>query len=106
MISLLPDPFQFSLLELQHEHHDPFSFQPRRPRGDCHARPHRAAGAGTISIVFATLDFAVMLGYAFIGARAIRLLKASAVRWIDRLCGSALLGLAGSLAFYRRAMHS
>lgn len=60
----------------------------------------------TISIVFAGLDFAVMLGYAFIGARAIGLLKASAVRWIDRLCGGALLALAGSLAFYRRAAHS
>ncbi len=57
----------------------------------------------TISIVFAALDFSVMLGYAFIGARAIRLLKASAVRWIDRACGGALLALAGSLAFYRRA---
>lgn len=32
-----------------------------------------------------------------------RLLKASATRWIDRACGGALLALAGSLAFYRRA---
>ena len=60
----------------------------------------------TISIVFAGLNFAVMLGYAFIGARAIRLLKASAVRWIDRACGGALLALASSLAFYRRAGQS
>ncbi|MCY1168221.1 MAG: LysE family translocator [Pseudomonadota bacterium] len=57
----------------------------------------------TIGIAFAGLDFAVMLAYAFIGARAIRLLKASATRWMDRLCGGALLALAGSLAFYRRA---
>jgi threonine/homoserine/homoserine lactone efflux protein len=57
----------------------------------------------TIAVVFAGLDFMVMLGYAFIGARAIRLLKATAVRWIDRICGGALLALAGSLAFYRRA---
>lgn len=56
-----------------------------------------------ISIVFAGLDFAVMLGYAFVGARAVRLLKTSATQWLDRLCGSALLALAGSLAFYRRA---
>ncbi|HSV50621.1 MAG TPA: LysE family translocator [Burkholderiaceae bacterium] len=55
-----------------------------------------------ISIVFAGLDFAVMLGYAFVGARAVRLLKASATQWLDRICGSALLALAGSLAFYRR----
>lgn len=57
----------------------------------------------TISILFAALDFSVMLTYAFMGARAIRLLKASAARWIDRACGGALLALAGSLAFYRRA---
>lgn len=56
-----------------------------------------------ISLVFAGIDFSVMFGYAFIGARAIRLLKASATRWIDRACGGALLALAGSLAFYRRA---
>lgn len=56
-----------------------------------------------ISLVFAGIDFSVMFGYAFVGARAIRLLKASATRWIDRACGGALLALAGSLAFYRRA---
>jgi threonine/homoserine/homoserine lactone efflux protein len=55
-----------------------------------------------IAIVFAGLDFAVMFAYAVIGARAVRLLKASAVRWLDRICGGALLALAGSLAFYRR----
>ena len=38
-----------------------------------------------------------------VGAKAIRLLKASATRWIDRACGGVLLALAGSLAFYRRA---
>lgn len=56
-----------------------------------------------IALVFAGLDFTVMLAYAFVGARALRLLKAGATRWLDRLCGGALLGLAGSLAFYRRA---
>lgn len=57
----------------------------------------------TIAIVFASLDFLVMFGYAFTGAKAVRLLKASATRWLDRACGGALLALAGSLAFYRRA---
>ncbi|MBX3587602.1 MAG: LysE family translocator [Ramlibacter sp.] len=57
----------------------------------------------TIAIVFAGLDFSVMLGYAFVGARAVRLLRASAAKWLDRFCGGALLALAGSLAFYRRA---
>jgi threonine/homoserine/homoserine lactone efflux protein len=57
----------------------------------------------TIAIVFASLDFLVMLGYAMTGARAVRWLKASATRWLDRACGGALLALAGSLALYRRA---
>ncbi len=56
-----------------------------------------------VALVFGGLDFTVMLAYAVIGARALRLLKASATRWLDRICGGALLGLAGSLAFYRRA---
>jgi threonine/homoserine/homoserine lactone efflux protein len=56
-----------------------------------------------IALVFAGIDFSVMFAYAFVGARAIRLLRASATRWIDRTCGAALLALAGSLAFYRRA---
>ncbi|MEO8389684.1 LysE family translocator [Polaromonas sp.] len=56
-----------------------------------------------IGAVFAGVDFSVMFAYAFVGARAIRLLKASATQWIDRACGGALLALAGSLAFYRRA---
>lgn len=56
-----------------------------------------------IALVFCALDFGVMFGYAFTGARAMRLLKASAVKWLDRACGGALLALAGSLAFYRRS---
>ena len=56
-----------------------------------------------ISVVFAGLDFAVMLAYALVGARAVRLLKARAVKWLDRVCGGALLALAGSLAFYRHS---
>ena len=55
-----------------------------------------------IALVFAGLDFAVMLGYAFVGAHAARLLQEGAVRWLDRLCGGALLALAGSLALVRR----
>lgn len=57
----------------------------------------------TISIVFAALDFAVMLGYAAVGAHAIRLLRRRAVVWMDRCCGGALLALSGSLLLYRRS---
>jgi threonine/homoserine/homoserine lactone efflux protein len=56
-----------------------------------------------LALVFAGMDFSVMLGYAFLGARTVRLLKASATKWLDRICGGALLALAGSLAFYRRS---
>ena len=56
-----------------------------------------------IGIVFAGIDFMVMLAYAVIGARAVKLLRQRAVQWMDRGCGAALLALAGSLAFYRRA---
>jgi threonine/homoserine/homoserine lactone efflux protein len=56
----------------------------------------------TIALVFAALDFSVMLGYAFAGARAVRLLASPAAKWLDRVCGGALLALAGSLAFWRR----
>lgn len=55
-----------------------------------------------IAVVFAGLDFAVMLAYAAIGARAVKLLQRRAVQWLERCCGGALLALAGSLAFYRR----
>ncbi len=56
-----------------------------------------------ISLVFAGLDFAVMLAYALIGARAVKLLRRRAVLWLDRCCGGALLALAGSMAFYRKS---
>ena len=56
-----------------------------------------------IALVFGSLDFAVMLAYAVLGARALKRLKAGATRWLDRVCGGTLLALAGSLAFYRRA---
>jgi threonine/homoserine/homoserine lactone efflux protein len=56
-----------------------------------------------IAIVFAGLDFLVMLAYAVTGARAMRLFKASAAKWFDRACGGTLLALAGSLVLYRRA---
>ena len=55
-----------------------------------------------IALVFAGLDFTVMLAYAVVGARAVRLLRRRAVMWLDRTCGAAMLALAGSLLFYRR----
>ena len=55
-----------------------------------------------LALTFAAIDFAVMLTYAVAGAQAIRFLRAKGVLWLDRICGGALLALAGSLALYRR----
>lgn len=57
----------------------------------------------TIGIVFGLLDFAVMFGYAAMGAHAMRLMRRRAVMWLDRCCGGALLALAGTLLLYRRS---
>lgn len=56
-----------------------------------------------LAVVFASVDFAVMLGYALLGSKAARFLKQSGAVWLERICGGALLALAGSLALYRRA---
>lgn len=56
-----------------------------------------------LAIVFAAVDFMVMFAYASFGSQAVRVLKKSGALWLDRICGGALLALAGSLAFYRRA---
>lgn len=57
----------------------------------------------TLAVVFASIDFLVMLCYALFGSQAVRMLKRSGALWLDRCCGGALLAMAGSLAFYRRA---
>lgn len=56
-----------------------------------------------LALVFAGVDLLVMFGYALFGSQAVKLLKKSGALWLDRICGGALLTLAGSLAFYRRA---
>ena len=55
-----------------------------------------------LATVFATIDFTVMFIYAALGSQAMRALRKSGALWLDRVCGGALLALAG-LAFYRRA---
>lgn len=56
-----------------------------------------------IGTVFCLLDLGVMFAYALAGSRAARILRAGGLLWLDRVCGGALLALAGSLAAYRRA---
>jgi len=64
---------------------------------------HQAPQYVALAVIFASLDCLVMLAYAMLGSRAVRLLKTSGTLWLERLCGAALLALAGFLAFYRRA---
>lgn len=56
-----------------------------------------------LALVFASIDFLVMFGYAALGSQAVKYLRKSGALWLDRICGGALLTLAGTLAFYRRA---
>jgi threonine/homoserine/homoserine lactone efflux protein len=55
-----------------------------------------------LAVTFAVIDFAVMFGYASAGAQAVKVLRARGAMWLERICGGALLALAGSLALYRR----
>lgn len=63
----------------------------------------QAAQYAVLALVFASLDFIIMLAYAVFGAQAVRFLKTKGALWLERACGGALLALAGSLALYRRA---
>jgi threonine/homoserine/homoserine lactone efflux protein len=56
-----------------------------------------------LGVVFAGIDLVVMLNYALLGSQAVRMLRRTGALWLDRICGGALLALAGSLALYRRA---
>lgn len=55
-----------------------------------------------LATTFAAIDLIVMFAYAAAGARAVHVLRDNGVLWLDRLCGGALLALAGTLALYRR----
>jgi threonine/homoserine/homoserine lactone efflux protein len=63
----------------------------------------QATQYAVLALVFACLDFIIMLAYAVFGAQAVRFLKTKGALWLERVCGGALLALAGSLALYRRA---
>ena len=63
----------------------------------------QAAQYAVLALVFASLDFIIMLAYAVFGAQAVHFLKTKGALWLERACGGALLALAGSLALYRRA---
>lgn len=56
-----------------------------------------------LALIFASIDFVVMLAYAGLGSRAAQLLGKAGLRWVDRASGGLLLALAAVLAGYRRA---
>ncbi|MGK3142227.1 LysE family translocator [Pantoea sp. C2G6] len=58
----------------------------------------------SLAAVIVSIDVAVMLGYATLGKKSVHLWKASGIRWMNRVSGSFLLVIAGSVALYRKSI--
>lgn len=56
----------------------------------------------TLALLFAAIDFLVMLAYAAAGSRALRMMQRHGTVLLDRCCGGVLLALAGMVALLRR----
>lgn len=57
----------------------------------------------TVAAVLALMNILTMLAYATLGAQLVRAFRGSGLRWLNRVCGSLMIGLAGTLALYRRS---
>lgn len=57
----------------------------------------------TVAAVLALMNILTMLAYATLGAQLVRAFQGSGLRWLNRICGSLMIGLAGTLALYRRS---
>lgn len=57
----------------------------------------------TVACVLALMNLATMLAYAILGAQLVRAFQGSGLRWLNRVCGTLMIGLAGTLALYRRS---
>lgn len=57
----------------------------------------------TLAVIFVVIDMGVMTTYAAIGVNAMRLLRETGAKWLERGCGTVMLALAGGLALYKRA---
>lgn len=55
-----------------------------------------------LAATLAVLNLLAMTAYAGLGRRMARGLRARGLRWLNRLCGATLIGLAATLALYRR----
>ncbi|MFY0477834.1 LysE family translocator [Achromobacter marplatensis] len=54
-----------------------------------------------VACVLATINILTMLVYATLGAQLVRAFQGSGLRWLNRVCGGLMIGLAGTLALYR-----
>ncbi len=57
----------------------------------------------TVACVLALMNLMTMLAYATLGAQLVRAFQGAGLRWLNRVCGSLMIGLAGTLALYRRS---
>ena len=64
---------------------------------------HQLAQYAVLASVMALMNVAVMLAYATLGAQMVRAFQGAGLRWLNRVCGGLLIGLAGTLALYRRS---
>lgn len=55
-----------------------------------------------VAAVMATINTLTMVVYATLGAQLVRAFQGSGLRWLNRVCGSLMMGLAATLALYRR----
>jgi threonine/homoserine/homoserine lactone efflux protein len=53
-----------------------------------------------LAVIFASIDGFIVSIYSFAGTRAVSLFQGRGSRWMEKLCGTTMLGLAASLAFY------
>ena len=57
----------------------------------------------SLAAVIVSIDVVAMLGYAVLGKKSVSLWKASGIKWMNRISGTFLLILAGSVALYRKS---
>lgn len=57
----------------------------------------------SLAAVIVAIDVAVMIGYAVLGKKSVSLWKTGGIKWMNRVSGTFLLILAGSVALYRKS---
>ncbi|EDZ3737729.1 LysE family transporter [Salmonella enterica] len=57
----------------------------------------------SLAAVIVLIDVTVMLSYAALGKKSVRIWKANGIKWMNRISGTFLLILAGSVSLYRKS---